>query len=58
MTTAFPFKVSFDINDAVVPPAVPFIGDVVSFTASIIGALTVTFIEAELQFVGFSFSQI
>ena len=40
ITTGFPFKVSFAVNAGVVPPVVPFIGAVVSTTASIIGNVT------------------
>ncbi|MNR03353.1 hypothetical protein D3C85_1192420 [compost metagenome] len=54
MTTGLPFKVSFDTNEVVVPPIVPFIGEVVSFTASISGAITEIVTAAVAQFVVFN----
>ena len=57
--TATPFNVSFDKTLVkAVPPVYPFIGEPLSFTASIAAAVTGTVTIAVSQFVGLTISQI
>ena len=59
ITACVPFTVSLAINETiVVPPAFPLIEPKFSATASIPGVVIVTSTLFELQFVGFSNSQI
>ena len=56
--TGAPFNVSLAVNGAVVPPVFPLIDGVVSVTASISGAVTVTLVVTVSQLLGLVTSQI
>ena len=57
ITTGLPFNLSLVVKAGVEPPVFPLIGAVVSVTAAILGAVTVTVLVTVLQFVGLDTSQ-